>query len=621
MSSTPSDKDDGSASVTSTSSHQDPDGKSDNSQDEHSVGELKEVTADTHTPEKVDIDTASQTQEHSDTEQSDPDPSNGNLINFNLFPLSNPDENQSPLSKEDESIHNEPKSPTATDKVGGENLSLENKGDSYPTSIASPESHYDEYSAFPSHEHGAAPVGGTHDIAAHDISSEPPPRHELMRHLTRAELMNQPGAPKDISPALARRLRDFRFAQKKRKERYGKQSPFGIIGLYDHLSGIRTDVEWAEDAAWRRENEEPYLSWADFEAAKDTGLNQPFFTYIVMFVCTVCLIVSIGVNDWKFAPLRENPMVGPSIETLVSLGAKQTSLIVDKKQWYRLFTPMVLHAGIIHYTLNMFALWFIGYAVEQSHGFFASAIIFILPAVGGTILSAIFLPEYISVGASGGIFGLIGACVADIVTNWNLLFSKVVNDDDTGVRFRHLKVLLWLLLDIILNILIGLTPLIDNFTHMGGMLYGFLCGISTMERLSKAFFGVRSNCRSRMQGACVRFTGIIVSVLLVIVTTIILFQSNENYLNCRGCRYVSCVPFPFWADKDQKWWYCDDCDTVTASLTMSTEAGFYSTMNLTCPNGEPELIDLSHKQIADEEWIKKQLATYCREYCDVLFRQ
>jgi hypothetical protein len=63
MSSTSSDKDDGSASVTSTSSHQDPDVKSDNSQDENSVGELKEVTADTHTPEKVDTDTESQTQE------------------------------------------------------------------------------------------------------------------------------------------------------------------------------------------------------------------------------------------------------------------------------------------------------------------------------------------------------------------------------------------------------------------------------------------------------------------------------------------------------------------------------------------------------------------------------
>ena len=485
----------------------------------------------------------------SDTDQNDTN--NGSPINSKMLPLSMANENQSSLFKPDENVQNEFPETTVSER-----LSIENQNNFYP--VSSPESQHAELGAYLSNEDqpsSSTAVRGENYDRDGDRSMEPIARHQLMRHLTRAELMNQPGTSKDISPALARRLRDFRFAQKKRNERYGKQSPFGIIGLYDHLSGIRTDVEWAEDAAWRRENEEPYLSWSDFEAAKDTGLNQPFFTYIVMFVCTVCLIVSIGINKWQIAPLRENPMVGPSIETLERLGAKKTSLIVgDEKQWYRLFTPMVLHAGVIHYTLNMFALWFIGYAVEQSHGFFASAIIFILSAVGGTILSAIFLPEYISVGASGGIFGLIGACLADIVTNWNLLFSKVVNDENSGIRFRHLKVLLWLLLDIILNILIGLTPLIDNFTHMGGMLYGFLCGISTMERLSKAFFGVRSNCRSRMQGVCVRFTGIIVSVLCVIVTTIILFQSDENKTNCRGCRYVSCVPFPFWADKDDKWW-------------------------------------------------------------------
>ena len=61
-----------------------------------------------------------------------------------------------------------------------------------------------------------------------------------------------------------------------------------------------------------------------------------------------------------------------------------------------------LHAGIIHYVVNLLALWFIGSAVEQSHGFFAAALLFTLPAVGGTLLSALFLPEYISVGASGG---------------------------------------------------------------------------------------------------------------------------------------------------------------------------------------------------------------------------
>ena len=53
----------------------------------------------------------------------------------------------------------------------------------------------------------------------------------------------------------------------------------------------------------------------------------------------------------------------------------------------------------------MLALRFVGAAVEMSHGWFAAFLIFTLSAVGGTVLSAIFLPDAISVGASGGIFG------------------------------------------------------------------------------------------------------------------------------------------------------------------------------------------------------------------------
>jgi hypothetical protein len=145
----------------------------------------------------------------------------------------------------------------------------------------------------------------------------------------------------EMSPALRRRLRDFTFAQRKRRERYGEQNPWGIIGLYDHLTGIRTDVEWAEDAAWRRENDQPYLSWQDFEDAKDTGFNQPFFTYFTMLVCTVCLVVSIGLNGWTVQPMTENPMIGPSAAVLLQMGAKDTSLIVYDNEWYRLLTSMV----------------------------------------------------------------------------------------------------------------------------------------------------------------------------------------------------------------------------------------------------------------------------------------
>lgn len=62
-----------------------------------------------------------------------------------------------------------------------------------------------------------------------------------------------------LPPDVARRIRDFQYAQEKRRKKYGDERPWGILGLYDHLSGIRVDVEWAEDAAWRRLNGQPYV--------------------------------------------------------------------------------------------------------------------------------------------------------------------------------------------------------------------------------------------------------------------------------------------------------------------------------------------------------------------------
>jgi membrane associated rhomboid family serine protease len=96
-------------------------------------------------------------------------------------------------------------------------------------------------------------------------------------------------------------------------------------------------------------------------------------------------------------------------------------------------------------------------------GTLATAIIFIISAIGGTLLSAIFLPEYITVGASGGIFGLIGACLSDIIMNWKHLFSDFVTEN--GRRNNHLLVVVFLIMDILLNCLIGLTPYVDNFTR------------------------------------------------------------------------------------------------------------------------------------------------------------
>jgi membrane associated rhomboid family serine protease len=317
------------------------------------------------------------------------------------------------------------------------------------------------------------------------LKSKSRSKPKLVRNLTQAAIFssNEDDSNVEMSTALRRRLRDFRFAQSERKDKYGEVNPWGIFGLYDHLTGIRTDIEWAEDAAYRRENDQPYIRWEDFDQTKDTGMNQPFFTYFTMFVCTVCLVVSIGLNGWKVQPISENPMIGPSAEVLIQMGARDTPLIVEENEWYRIFTAMVsailvqvlayifminfllmlmfkltllcfyfcfilfyshfiifnlfflfrisslnikfLHAGVIHFVMNMFALYFVGYAIEQSHGFFAAALLFILPGIGGNLLSTIFLPEYISVGASGGTFvccklSIISSCHHNFILYYHL---------------------------------------------------------------------------------------------------------------------------------------------------------------------------------------------------------
>lgn len=92
------------------------------------------------------------------------------------------------------------------------------------------------------------------------------------------------------------------------------------------------------------------------------GYNRPFFTYILLIICTGSLLTSIALNGWSIEPISTNPMIGPSADTLVRMGAKETYLIVHQNEIWRVLSPMILHAGLIHYFLNMLALWFIGSA-------------------------------------------------------------------------------------------------------------------------------------------------------------------------------------------------------------------------------------------------------------------
>lgn len=141
---------------------------------------------------------------------------------------------------------------------------------------------------------------------------------------------------------------------------------------------------------------------------------------------------------------------------LVLLGAKVNELIAQG-EYYRLITCMFLHGGIVHLAVNMYSLYAIGPMVEKVYGKAKYITIYFVAGICSSMLSYTFSSS-ISIGASGAIFGLLGA----------VLVFAIKSKGKTGSGF--IKNILSV---IFVNIFIGMTlPGIDNFGHIGGLLGG-----------------------------------------------------------------------------------------------------------------------------------------------------
>ena len=412
-----------------------------------------------------------------------------------------------------------------------------------------------------------------------------------------------------------KRVRDFRFAQKQRRRRYTFRK-HGTIGLFANLQDIRQDLRWAEDAAYRRDHGLAYLSWLDFEATRSTGLGRPFFSYTVAIVSIVMMVAAFYKNDWKIERLDVNPFLGPSPEILLELGAMKTDLLVVHGEWYRLLSAIFLHAGIIHLVLNVGSILFICGAVEKNHGPMNAAILFLVSAIGGNLISGVMQPGYVLIGASGGIFGVFGVCLADIALNWKLLFLLFRKDED-GFHWclYNLFCVFTICLEVAINSIVGFTPYVDNFAHMGGLVYGFLLGLTILKRLPLSFFGKASGINHKMRILFLRAFGAATAAFLIIMSAALLDRSDGITSPCFNCRYISCIPFPIRNDK--KWWNCDGCDAVAADVYFDERGDdYYGKVDVFCPNGGGiATVDIYDLKSTTGNEIIGNLPGYCQEYC------
>ncbi len=186
----------------------------------------------------------------------------------------------------------------------------------------------------------------------------------------------------------------------------------------------------------------------NIKAQKLFATKKPIVTYIFITICIIMFILTRGSTD---------------IETLLKYGANNAYL-TKSGEYYRLLSSMFIHIGLLHLLFNMYALYIIGPQVESFYGKFKYFLIYILSGVSGSILSITFSSNTVSAGASGAIFGLMGA----------LLYFGFFYRNYLGSVIKSQIVPI-----IILNLVIGFsTSGIDNAAHIGGLIGGILTSLA-----------------------------------------------------------------------------------------------------------------------------------------------
>lgn len=146
-------------------------------------------------------------------------------------------------------------------------------------------------------------------------------------------------------------------------------------------------------------------------------------------------------------------------------GANIGPLTISGEYW-RLFTAGFLHANIFHIGFNMWCLWSLGRLSERLFGKWQTFAIYMITGVGGALLSIAYNPQRSELGASGAIFGIVGAVLAGVKFG-NLAISA-------GEKRAIFSSVVFFA---IFNFMFGLYGNTDNMCHLGGFFTGLLVGL------------------------------------------------------------------------------------------------------------------------------------------------
>jgi rhomboid protease GluP len=210
-------------------------------------------------------------------------------------------------------------------------------------------------------------------------------------------------------------------------------------------------------------------------AAKENKEALDTFTQTLESVTptTYVTYALIAVNILVFAAMVISGVSpsSPKTDELLNWGSEFGVYTVNG-QWWRLFTAMFVHIGLMHLVFNMIAFAYAGRTVERMYGNVGFLVLYIVSGLGGGILAMYLDPMQIHAGASGAIFGVYGA-----------LLAMLLRERDTIPPQILAKLKRFVLVFISYNLIYSFNPRISMAAHIGGLITGFVCGLIAAQPL------------------------------------------------------------------------------------------------------------------------------------------
>lgn len=149
-----------------------------------------------------------------------------------------------------------------------------------------------------------------------------------------------------------------------------------------------------------------------------------------------------------------------NVETLVEFGALYPPFVAMYGEYYRLITSIFIHIGIAHMFFNGYALYIFGPQIERLLGPKKFLLFFLLTGVGGNLATFLFNFNSISAGASGSLFGILGA-----------FLYLVHRHRDMVTPGGRRQIFSLITINLILTFVV---PSISTTAHLGGLAMGYL---------------------------------------------------------------------------------------------------------------------------------------------------